>query len=139
MSVGFVWAWRREGTAHAVASASAKTVYFMVLRIEYSRFILVSGVMSVRRVYLVILVVIALVAGGVGLYLRHHARATEKAVSEGDTPAPPSTPAPLKGGPGVAIRRRRPRSRPLRHPTCQGLRWRPPVARARRPGPRRQR
>jgi hypothetical protein len=76
----------------------------MVLRIEYSRFILVSGVMSVRRVYLVILVVIALVAGGVGLYLRHHARATEKAFAECDTPAPPPKPAtPPPNLPGFAV------------------------------------
>jgi len=49
--------------------------------------------MSLRRVYLVILAVIALTAVGVGFYLRHHARATEKAVAECDTPAPPPKPA----------------------------------------------
>jgi hypothetical protein len=76
----------------------------MVLRIEYSRFILVSGVMSVRRVYLVIWLVIALVAAGVGLYLRQHAKATEKAVAECDTPAPPPKPTtPPPKLPGFAV------------------------------------
>ena len=60
--------------------------------------------MSTRRVYLVVLAVIVLAAAGAGLYLRHHAKATEKALAECDTPAPPSRPAtPPPKLPGFAV------------------------------------
>ena len=48
--------------------------------------------MSIRRVYLVILMVMALAAAGAWFYLRQHAKATEKAVAECVTPAPPPKP-----------------------------------------------
>ena len=60
--------------------------------------------MPLRRVYLVIFAVLALAVGGVGFYLRHHAKATEKAVAECDTPAPPPKPAtPPPNLPGFAV------------------------------------
>lgn len=60
--------------------------------------------MTVRRVYLVVFLVIAIAAAGVGFYLRQHAKATEKAVAECDSPAPPPKPAtPPPDIPGFAV------------------------------------
>ena len=57
-----------------------------------------------RRFYLVILLVIVLGAAAAGLYLRHRAAETEKAVANCDTPAPPPKPAtPPPKLPGFAI------------------------------------